>query len=92
MSHQEEKNQAAKAKEKQQEIAGRPQNQQNQQNKQQQPGNRPQGQQDSLRDSSGSHLRADEGEQTSQRWSSENEPNNYDRKDQSGYDRNSQDR
>lgn len=82
MSHQEEKNQSAKDRQQQQNK----QNQQNQQNKQQQAGNRVQGQQGNLRDGN-AHLRAGEGEQSSQRWNSEKEQNG-----QSGYDRNSQDR
>ena len=62
MSHHEEKNQAAKAKAKQEQ--GRPQNQQGKQ-----PGNRPQGQQGHTREESSSQWRANEN----QRWTNDSE-------------------
>lgn len=69
MSHHEEKNQAAKAKAKQNEQ-NRPQNQQGKQ-----PGNRPQNQQGNTREDSASQLRANEN-----RWSSDSERGgSYDR-------------
>jgi hypothetical protein len=59
MSHQE-KNQAAKAKMKQAELA----NKQNPQNKQQQPGNRPQDNKGSAREDSASQWRANENDRS----------------------------
>ena len=69
MSHHEDKNQAAKAKAKQNEQ-GRPQNQQGKQ-----PGNRPQNQQGNAREENATQVRANE----SQRWTTENERDNYNR-------------
>lgn len=59
MSHHEEKNQAAKAKAKQNELANKTHNPQN---KQQQPGNRPQDMKGSGRDDNASQWRANDND------------------------------
>lgn len=59
MSHHEEKNQAAKAKAKQAELANKAQNQQN---KQQQPGNRPQDMKGNAREDNSSQWRTNDND------------------------------